>query len=217
VSLSLRASQSDLFLVDEARAQRIAGVDEAGRGPLAGPVVAAAVILAQNGSNSGTIEGARDSKRLSAAQRERLADRIRRQALAWSIASASVEEIEGINILQASLLAMRRAIEALAPQAEFALIDGNRLPVLTIGARAIVRGDASEPAISCASILAKTHRDGLMRELDKKYPGYGFANHFGYGTPEHLARLKEFGPCAIHRRSFAPVREALCSIGAQSD
>ena len=142
--------------------QYVAGVDEAGRGPLAGPVVAAAVILHPDRP----IEGARDSKRLSARQRERLAEGIRERALAWSVAVASVEEIDTHNILQASLLAMRRAVEALSPAAEFALIDGNTLPRLAIGARAIVGGDATEPAISCASILAKTHRDALLRALD---------------------------------------------------
>jgi ribonuclease HII len=197
-------TMGDLFAaVPEGR--RIAGVDEAGRGPLAGPVVAAAVIL----DPGRPITGARDSKRLSALQRERLADEIRERALSWAIASASVEEIDTLNILQASLLAMRRAIDALRPAADFALIDGNRLPVLRIGARAIVGGDASEPAISCASILAKTYRDARMRELDREHPGYGFAVHFGYPTPEHRQRLERLGPCAIHRRSYAPVRAAL--------
>jgi ribonuclease HII len=186
-------------------ALRIAGVDEAGRGPLAGPVVAAAVILDPRRA----IAGVRDSKQLSAAQRETLAPQIRRDALAWAVASASVEEIDRINILQASLLAMRRALEALEPAAQFALIDGNRLPQLAIGARAIVGGDAIEPAISCASILAKTHRDALMREYDRQFPGYGFAVHFGYPTPLHRERLLAIGPCALHRRSFGPVRAAL--------
>lgn len=187
---------------------RVAGVDEAGRGPLAGPVIAAAVIL----DPVHAIRGARDSKRLSARQREELAGEIRARSIAWSVAGASVEEIDQLNILQASLLAMRRAIEALSPAAEFALIDGNRLPQLVIGARAIVGGDDCEPAISCASILAKTHRDALMRELDRQYPGYGFAGHFGYPTPMHRERLFALGPCAIHRRSFGPVREAMAGV-----
>ncbi len=191
------------------REQRIAGVDEAGRGPLAGPVIAAAVILAPGRA----IDGARDSKRLSPARRERLAEQIRAQSLAWAIGSASVEEIDALNILQASLLAMRRAIEALQPAADFALIDGNQVPALPIGARAIVGGDASEAAISCASILAKTHRDALMRTLAAAYPGYGFAEHYGYPTSAHRERLLTLGPCAIHRRSYAPVRAALLRHG----
>jgi ribonuclease HII len=189
----------------EAQAQRIAGVDEAGRGPLAGPVFAAAVIL----DPQRAIAGARDSKRLTARQRENLAGQIRERALAWAVASASVEEIDQLNILQASLLAMRRALQALAPAAQFALIDGNRLPVLDIGARAIIGGDDTEPSIACASILAKTQRDALMRELDVRFPGYGFAVHFGYPTLLHRERLLTLGPCAVHRRSFAPVRDAL--------
>lgn len=191
------------------RPLRVAGVDEAGRGPLAGPVVAAAVILGA----PQRILGARDSKRLSSAQRERIAQQVREKALAWSIASASVEEIDTLNILQASLLAMRRALEALSPSADFALVDGNQLPQLHIAARAIIGGDVSEPVISCASILAKTHRDALMRELDHTFPGYGFAEHFGYPTPAHRQRLFELGPCPIHRQSFAPVREAMLRFG----
>jgi ribonuclease HII len=138
---------------------------------------------------------------------------VRECALAWAVASASVQEIDALNILQASLLAMRRALDALSPAADFALIDGNRLPVLTIGARAIVGGDATEPAISCASILAKTHRDALMREIDGQYPGYGFAVHFGYPTPLHRERLQTLGPCPIHRQSYAPVRAAMQRSG----
>jgi ribonuclease HII len=205
MSSSLLRSQADLFVAAPVRAPRVAGVDEAGRGPLAGPVVAAAVVL----DPDRPIAGARDSKKLSAARRERLADEIRGRATAWAIGVASVEEIDELNILQASLLAMRRAVEALVPQADLALVDGNRLPTLAIAARAIVGGDDSEPAISCASILAKTHRDGLMVELARRYPGYGFEGHFGYPTPVHLALLRALGPCAVHRRSFAPVREAL--------
>ncbi len=182
-----------------------AGVDEAGRGPLAGPVVAAAVML----DPERPIQGLRDSKQLTAARRRELADLIRGNALAFAVAEASVAEIDDLNILQASLLAMRRAIEALRPAAELVLVDGNRLPAVAVAARAIVGGDASEPAISAASILAKTHRDALMRALHERYPGYGFESHFGYPTPQHLASLAALGPCAAHRRSFAPVRALL--------
>ncbi|HWY73714.1 MAG TPA: ribonuclease HII [Burkholderiaceae bacterium] len=184
---------------------RIAGVDEAGRGPLAGPVVAAAVVL----DPRRPIDGLRDSKQLTAARRRELAIAIRATALAYAVAQASVAEIDRLNILQASLLAMRRAIEALKPSADLVLVDGNRLPTIAISARAIVGGDAIEPAISAASILAKTHRDALMLALHARYPQYGFARHFGYPTPQHLARLNELGPCAVHRRSFAPVRVLL--------
>ncbi len=184
---------------------RTAGVDEAGRGPLAGPVVAAAVIL----DPLRPIQGLRDSKQLSAARRCVLAGQIRERALAYAVAEASVEEIDALNILQASLLAMRRAIEALSPAPELVLVDGNRLPCIGLAARAIVGGDALEPAISAASILAKTHRDELMRGLDAQFPDYGFARHFGYPTPDHLARLGQIGPCAVHRRSFGPVRACL--------
>lgn len=198
------AAQGDLLATD-LRDLRVCGADEAGRGPLAGPVVAAAVIL----HPMRPIDGLRDSKQLSPARRQELAELIRRRAEAWSIASASVEEIDRLNILQASLLAMKRAIEALDPPAEAALVDGNRLPRLSIEARAIVGGDALEPAISAASILAKQDRDRLMAELDRSFPGYGFAQHAGYPTPRHLQRLRELGPCAVHRRSFAPVRELI--------
>jgi ribonuclease HII len=184
---------------------RIAGVDEAGRGPLAGPVVAAAVVLDPNRP----IQGLRDSKQLTPAQRRELATRIRADALAFAVAQASVAEIDRLNILQASLLAMRRAIEALQPVVDLVLVDGNRVPPIAIASRAIVGGDAIEPAISAASILAKTHRDALMRALHRRYPEYGFARHFGYPTPQHLARLNALGPCAVHRRSFAPVRALL--------
>jgi ribonuclease HII len=187
----------------------VCGVDEAGRGPLAGPVVAAAVIL----DPQRPVDGLRDSKQLSPVRRQRLAIEIRARATAWAIAEASVEEIDRLNILQASLLAMRRAVDALAPAAELALIDGDRLPRLTIEARAVIGGDATEPAISAASILAKQHRDALMAELDRTHPGYGFARHAGYPTPDHLRRLRELGPCALHRRSFAPV----CAMLAVTD
>jgi ribonuclease HII len=185
---------------------RVCGVDEAGRGPLAGVVVAAAVIL---DPLAAPIAGLRDSKRLSAARRETLAAQIRRHALAWAVGTASVEEIDRLNILRASLLAMQRAVEALDPPADAALIDGNVLPPLRLRMQAIVRGDASEPAISAASILAKTHRDALMCTLHAEYPGYGFARHFGYPTPDHLRLLGVLGPCPAHRRSFAPVAAAL--------
>jgi ribonuclease HII len=184
---------------------RIAGVDEAGRGPLAGPVVAAAVVL----DPRRPIDGLRDSKQLTAARRRELAVMIRASALSYAVAQASVAEIDRLNILQASLLAMRRAIEALKPAADLVLVDGNRLPMIAISARAIVGGDAIEPAISAASILAKTHRDALMLRLHARYPQYGFARHFGYPTPQHLALLNELGPCAVHRRTFAPVRVLL--------
>ncbi len=186
----------------------IAGVDEAGRGPLAGPVYAAAVILDPNRP----IAGLRDSKLLSAGQRERLALEIRERSLAWAVAAADVEEIDAINILQATLMAMRRAVESLSPAPTQALIDGNRLPRLSCSARAIVRGDRDVPAISAASILAKTARDALLLEMDGLYPGYGFAHNKGYGTPEHLAALERHGPCPAHRRSFAPVAKAWIAV-----
>lgn len=181
----------------------ICGVDEAGRGPLAGPVCAAAVIL----DPQRPIPGLKDSKKLAAANRIRLAEEIRRHALAWSVAWANPEEIDRLNILNATLLAMRRAVEGLAIRPALALIDGNRCPALDIPARAIVRGDASEPCISAASILAKTERDKEMRRLADIHPQYGFERHAGYPTPEHLAALAAYGPCAAHRRSFAPVRK----------
>jgi ribonuclease HII len=201
----LPTATPDDLLAGAWRGRRVCGADEAGRGPLAGPVVAAAVIL----DPARPIEGLRDSKQLSAARRAELAQRIRSRAAAWAVASASVQEIDALNILQASLLAMRRAIEALRPAAEYALIDGDRLPRLAIEARTVIGGDALEPAICAASIIAKVDRDRLMVELDAAFPGYGFADHAGYPTPRHLARLRELGPCAAHRRSFAPVRALL--------
>lgn len=181
----------------------ICGVDEAGRGPLAGPVVAAAVIL----DPARPIAGLDDSKKLSAVRREQLAVEIRATAIAWSVAEATVEEIDALNILQATLLAMQRAVAGLAVAPAEALIDGNRCPRLDIPARAIVGGDASVPAISAASILAKTVRDAIMRDLHANHPQYGFDRHMGYGTPEHLAALRTHGPCAAHRKSFSPVRQ----------
>ena len=181
----------------------IAGVDEAGRGPLAGPVVVAAVIL----DPARVIVGLADSKCLSAPRREALELLILRDALAWAVVAVEVEEIDRINILQATLVGMQRALESLSMMPMLALIDGNQLPrELPCPARTIVGGDASEPAISAASILAKVHRDRMMRSLDPQYPGYGFAQHKGYSCPSHLAALQRLGPCAIHRRSFAPVR-----------
>ena len=202
-----RLPHGDLF-ADTWRGRRVCGADEAGRGPLAGPVVAAAVIL----DPRRPIDGLRDSKQLSPARREVLAQAIRGQASAWAVAEASVQEIDRLNVLQASLLAMKRAIELLDPAAEIALVDGNQLPRLRIEARAIVGGDALEPAISAASILAKQHRDLLMVELHRVFPGYGFAEHAGYPTPRHLQRLRELGPCEAHRRSFGPVRALLDAV-----
>jgi ribonuclease HII len=179
----------------------LCGVDEAGRGPLAGSVFAAAVVL----DPARPIKGLADSKQLAEAVRERLARQIRSRSIAWAIASASVDEIDSINILQASLLAMRRAVEALGMEPEEVCVDGLHTPQVSFKCRAIVRGDALVDAISAASILAKTARDAEMTHLDRRFPGYGFANHKGYCTPEHLAALKAFGPCEIHRRSFEPV------------
>lgn len=183
----------------------VCGVDEAGRGPLAGPVYAAAVIL----DPAQPIEGLADSKKLSEKKRERLALEIRAKALAFGIASASVEEIDALNILQATLLAMRRAIVALPLRPTQALIDGNRCPPLDLPARAIVGGDALEPAISAASILAKTARDAEIRRLHEDYPQYALDRHKGYDTAAHRAALAAFGPAHFHRQSFAPVRALL--------
>lgn len=183
----------------------VAGVDEAGRGPLAGPVVAAAVIL----DPARPIAGLRDSKQLSPAQREALADEIRTHALAWAVAWADHEEIDRINILQASLLAMARAVAALALEPAEVWVDGNRCPPVRQPVTAIVKGDSSVPAISAASILAKVERDAAMRRLDVIYPGYGFAVHKGYPTAQHLQALEVLGACSVHRRSFGPVRRCL--------
>ena len=183
----------------------VAGVDEAGRGPLAGPVVAAAVILDQRKP----IAGLDDSKKLSAARRESLCAQILAQALCCSVARASVEEIDRLNILQATLLAMRRAVAGLRLKPALVLVDGNRLPVLDVVAQAIVGGDALVPSISAASIVAKVHRDQWCLELDLLYPVYGFAAHKGYGTAQHLAALQAHGACPEHRRSFAPVARVL--------
>ncbi|MBY0453394.1 MAG: ribonuclease HII [Burkholderiaceae bacterium] len=182
----------------------VAGVDEAGRGPLAGPVVAAAVIL----DDLHPIAGLADSKKLTAARREALFDEIRAKALCCSIAEASIEEIDQLNILQATLLAMRRAVMGLRLKPAMVLVDGNRLPVLDMPAEAIVKGDALIPAISAASILAKVTRDRWCAQVHEQYPEYGFANHKGYGTAAHLAALQQYGPCPLHRSTFAPVAKA---------
>lgn len=185
----------------------IAGVDEAGRGPLAGPVAAAAVIL----SPDAAIAGLRDSKQLSAARREILAAEIRATALAWAVGWADAAEIDYMNILQASLLAMRRAVLALNAEPDYVLVDGNQCPPLSCRTQAIVQGDRNVAVISAASILAKVERDALMRRCDQEFPGYGFGMHKGYPTQAHLQALEIHGICAIHRRSFAPVRRLLDS------
>ncbi len=191
---------------------RIAGVDEAGRGPLAGPVLVAAVIL----DPKNHIEGLDDSKRLTEKRREALYPQIKEMALAWSIVEVDVEEIDRVNILQATMLGMQRAVEQLSPAPQMALIDGNRAPALACEVRTIVQGDRLEPAISAASILAKVSRDRLMKAFHLRYPCYGFDRHKGYPTAEHRRLLAENGPCAIHRKSFAPVRDALQKKGCQA-
>lgn len=188
-----------------ATAGLMAGVDEAGRGPLAGPVVAAAVIL----DDLQPIAGLNDSKKLSAKRREHLFDDIRARALCFSIAQATVQEIDQLNILQATMLAMKRAVEGLRLKPQRVLVDGNRLPTLDILAEAIVQGDALVPAISAASILAKVHRDRLCDELHARYPVYGFDQHKGYGTAQHLAALQAHGPADCHRMTFAPVARSV--------
>lgn len=193
-----------LDLIERA-VQLIAGVDEAGRGPLAGPVIAAAVILPVERG----IAGLKDSKKLTAAARERLAVEIKAKALSWGIGRADISEIDEINILQASLLAMRRAVAALAIAPQLVLVDGDHCPELDCQVTAIVRGDQTVPAISAASILAKVSRDLEMIAMDRLYPGYGFAQHKGYPTRQHLQALAAHGICAIHRRSFGPVQRYL--------
>jgi ribonuclease HII len=182
----------------------IAGIDEAGRGPLAGPVVAAAVIL----DPKRRVRGLRDSKVMTPEQREEVAIDIRARAIAWAVAASDVGEIDALNILRATLLAMRRAVEALAIQPIEALVDGDHCPQLVCPVYAIIKGDRDVPAISAASIIAKTTRDAMLVALDRDYPMYGFARHKGYGTPEHLAALDLHGPCPHHRKSFAPVLQA---------
>ena len=186
-----------------------AGVDEVGRGPLAGPVVAAAVIL----DPARPIAGLKDSKQLSERKREALAAQIRSDALAWALGRAEVEEIDAINILQASLLAMQRAVAALSLAPELVLVDGNHCPRLACPAQAIVKGDSLVPAISAASILAKVSRDREMLDLDARYPGYGLAQHKGYPSKAHLAALQTLGASPVHRRSYAPVRRLLDARG----
>ncbi len=188
----------------------VCGVDEAGRGPLAGPVYAAAVVL----DEAAPIEGLRDSKVLAEARREALALVVRARARAWAIGCASVEEIDRLNILQATLLAMRRAVDALAVQPVLARVDGNQPPRLRCAVQTVVGGDASDPAISAASILAKCARDEVMRALHLRFPQYGFDRHKGYSTAEHLELLRRHGPCPEHRRSFAPVRGLLAPAAA---
>jgi ribonuclease HII len=187
--------------------QLIAGVDEAGRGCLAGPVYAAAVILAPDHG----IKGLNDSKKLSAAAREKLFDRIQQGAMAWSIARAESHEIDSINILQASLLAMKRAVETLAHAPHEALVDGNQAPKLNCKVTTIIDGDALEPSIMAASILAKVARDREMERLDAEFPGYGFSKHKGYGTAQHLTALRQLGVTSIHRMSFAPCAKVLAA------
>jgi ribonuclease HII len=189
----------------EAAQGLLAGVDEAGRGPLAGPVVAAAVIL----DELKPIRGLADSKVLSPGRREKLYDQVLARALCVSVGQASVDEIDRLNILQATLLAMRRAVEGLRLVPRMVLVDGNQVPVLKMQVSAIVKGDATVPAISAASIVAKVHRDRQCVELHLRFPDYGFGAHKGYPTPEHLAALQRHGPCVEHRRSFAPVRRCL--------
>ena len=189
-------------------AQLLCGVDEAGRGPLAGSVFAAAVVL----DPARRVNGLRDSKMLTPEVRGELSAKIRDKAIAWAIASASVEEIDRINILQASLLAMQRAVAALGMEPEEVCVDGNVLPSLPFKCSAVVKGDQRVAAIAAASILAKVARDAEMALMDERYPGYGFASHKGYSTPEHLDALRRHGACPHHRQTFAPVREVLYSL-----
>jgi ribonuclease HII len=185
--------------------ERIAGVDEAGMGPLAGPVVAAAVILPRDLRP----RGLDDSKRLDEASRDRLAAEVKAGAVAWAVGQASVEEVDRLNVYQAGLLAMRRAVEGLAVLPQHLLVDARRVPEVPMPQQGIVKGDAKSLSIAAASVLAKTTRDALMLEAEARWPGYGFARHKGYGAPEHLAALRRLGACPLHRCSFAPVREVL--------
>jgi ribonuclease HII len=200
----------DLFVMSY-KGDNIAGVDEVGRGPLAGDVVAAAVIL----DPEHPIVGLRDSKKLSAARREELALEIKAKALAWAVARASIAEIDEINILHASMLAMHRAVDALATRPSYVLVDGNRLPRWDYPSEPVVKGDDRVPAIAAASILAKVQRDSEMVAMEAEYPGYGFAAHKGYPTVAHLAALRALGVTPIHRRSFAPVKKLLPPTGQE--
>lgn len=202
---SRKKSSPEQLALDWTLPGLVAGVDEAGRGPLAGPVVAAAVIL----DDLQPIAGLADSKVLSPSKRERLFDEIRAKALCCHIAEASVEEIDRMNILQATLLAMQRAVAGLRLRPVRVLIDGNRLPVLEVQAEAVVGGDAKIQAISAASILAKVHRDRLCDTMDQEFPAYGFGTHKGYPTSAHLQALKDHGPCVWHRKTFGPVQSCL--------
>lgn len=205
-------SESDLDLFAPEQFSRIAGVDEVGRGCLAGPVVAAAVILDPNRP----IKGLRDSKKLSAKKREELAEEIKEKALAWSVAAMGPEVIDKINILQATLEAMKAAVEKLPVEPDFVQVDGNKLPKWKWLSEAIVKGDDKVEWISAASIIAKTTRDGYMCKIAELYPQYGFEHHVGYGTAEHIKALKAYGPTPIHRKTFAPVREVIDGLSTDS-
>lgn len=205
-------SESDLDLFAPEQFSRIAGVDEVGRGCLAGPVVAAAVILDPNRP----IKGLRDSKKLSAKKRDELAQEIKEKALAWSVAAMGPEVIDKINILQATLEAMKAAVEKLPVEPDFVQVDGNKLPKWKWLSEAIVKGDDKVEWISAASIIAKTTRDGYMCKIAELYPQYGFEHHVGYGTAEHIKALKAYGPTPIHRKTFAPVREVIDGLSTDT-
>lgn len=205
-------SESDLDLFAPEQFSRIAGVDEVGRGCLAGPVVAAAVILDPNRP----IKGLRDSKKLSAKKRDELAQEIKEKALAWSVAAMGPEVIDKINILQATLEAMKAAVEKLPVEPDFVQVDGNKLPKWKWLSEAVVKGDDKVEWISAASIIAKTTRDGFMCKIAELYPQYGFEHHVGYGTAEHLKALKAYGPTPIHRKTFAPVREVINGLSTDT-
>ena len=205
-------SESDLDLFAPEQFSRIAGVDEVGRGCLAGPVVAAAVILDPNRP----IKGLRDSKKLSAKKRDELAEEIKEKALAWSVAAMGPEVIDKINILQATLEAMKAAVEKLPAEPDFVQVDGNKLPKWKWLSEAVVKGDDKVEWISAASIIAKTTRDGYMCKIAELYPQYGFEHHVGYGTAEHIKALKAYGPTPIHRKTFAPVREVIDGLSTDT-